>query len=846
VSHVVLPHLPSLPSWLLQLGRHLGTIAAVTVAVLAVVLVAMVALRRWRSQRMVREARFVTVYTPAVVDPNGGMQLWSNLVALLRPHWHRLVLGQPHIAFEVTWSGDQLRVGIWVPGAVPPGLVERAVEAAWPGARTEVSDPPEPLPAAWASLGGELKLALEEWLPLRLDHPTDPFRALAGAAGGLTGEQAAAVQVLARPVTGRRVRHSLEAAAALRHGAPPWGVARLLEGLMPSGGRGRGSAAAPRPRLDPAAQNDVRLILAKGAGPQWEVLVRYGVATGAAADKGEARAWLRGRAHALAAAFAVHTGRNRLRRRRRRGIAATLARRDFAGGSLVSVPELAALAHPPSAETQDQADTSRVAAPAQLVPDTGFILGDADHGPARCVALKPTDLHRHMHILGNTGTGKSTLIQNVMLSAIEHGWGAILVEPHGDISLDLLDRLPAEASGRVVILDPRDIGACPGINPLDGPDPDLAVDNVVTIFRRTFERFWGPRTDDILRVSCLTLLRRGQAALTQIPRLLSDDVFRARCTKGLDDLDGLGGFWTWYEALSEAARAQAVGPLVSKLRAFLLRPFVRAVVGGEHTTLNISEVLDGGVLIVRLPKGKLGAETCDLLGSFINEAVWQAVTAREMIPEPERHNALVVLDEFQNFVVHSDGFAERLSEARKYHVGYVLAHQYLDQLPRDVRQAISGQARSKTFFTMSVEDAAALARHVEPQLRAGDLARLANYQAAVRLCVDGGLAPACTIRTRPAPPADPARAQLVRTASRARFAKPEAQEPPTPPQPVSFAAGGGESAAVAAQDLVKPRASGGPRQRRRIRVTPLDLDATPTEPPLAMAAVVPLFPAEKS
>jgi hypothetical protein len=285
---------------------------------------------------------------------------------------------------------------------------------------------------------------------------------------------------------------------------------------------------------------------------------------------------------------------------------------------------------------------------------------------------------------------------------------------------------------------------------------------------------------------------------------------------------------------------------VSKLRAFLLRPFVRAVVGGEHTTLNISEVLDGGVLIVRLPKGKLGAETCDLLGSFINEAVWQAVTAREMIPEPERHNALVVLDEFQNFVVHSDGFAERLSEARKYHVGYVLAHQYLDQLPRDVRQAISGQARSKTFFTMSVEDAAALARHVEPQLRAGDLARLANYQAAVRLCVDGGLAPACTIRTRPAPPADPARAQLVRTASRARFAKPEAQEPPTPPQPVSFAAGGGESAAVAAQDLVKPRASGGPRQRRRIRVTPLDLDATPTEPPLAMAAVVPLFPAEKS
>ena len=843
-----LPHWPpALPSGLSQLGGRLAVPGVIALSMLVVGIAALLAFRHWRERRMAHGARFVTVYSPAVVDPQGGVQLWSNLVALLRPHWRRLVLGQPHVAFEIAWAGPQLRVGIWIPGAVPPGMVERAVEAAWPGARTEVSDPPEPLPAAWAAMGGELALALEDWLPLRLEHPTDPFRALAGAAGGLSGDQAAAVQVLARPVTGRRVRRSFEAAAALRHGTPPWGVARLLEGLMPGGAGGRGAAVA-RPRPDPAAQNDVRLILAKGAGPQWEVLVRYGVATGAALPRREARAWLRGRAHALAAAFAVHTGRNRLRRRRRGDIATALARRDFARGSLVSVPELAALAHLPSADPADRADTSRLAAPSQVVPDEGFILGDADHGPARGVALRPADLRRHVHILGNNGTGKSTLLQHVILSAIQHGFGAVLIEPNGDVSLDLLERLPADVAERTVIIDPSEISSCPGINPLEGADPDLAVDNVVAIFRRTFEQYWGPRTDDILRVSCLTLLRRGQATLTEIPRLLSDEIFRARCTKGLDDPDGLGGFWQWYAALSEAARAQAVGPLVSKLRAFLLRPFVRAVVGGEHTTLDISQVLDGGVLIARLPKGTLGSETCELLGSFLNDAVWQAITARAAVPEAERHDAIVVLDEFQDFVARSKAFSERLAQARKYHVGYVLAHQFLGQLPADLRLAVSGEARSKVYFAMSSEDSRVCVRHVEPQLREGDLTRLATYQAAVRLCVDGGLAPACTIRTRPAPPPDPARAQMVRAASRARFAKPEAAAPsPSTAEPRSFAAGGSDSAAVAAQDLALPRrVNGGQPRRRRIQLTPLDLDRAPDEraasSPPAVATVVPLFP----
>ena len=333
--HLKLPHWPpALPSWLPQLGGRLAVPVVIALSMLVVGIAALLAFRHWRERRMAHEARFVTVYSPAVVDPQGGVQLWSNLVALLRPHWRRLVLGQPHVAFEIAWAGPQLRVGIWIPGAVPPGWSNGPSRLRGQGARTEVSDPPEPLPAAWAAMGGELALALEDWLPLRLEHPTDPFRALAGAAGGLSGDQAAAVQVLARPVTGRRVRRSFEAAAALRHGTPPWGVARLLEGTH-AGRRRRtwrcGGEASARPRGPERRPADPRQgggAAMGGAGP-----LRGGDRCRPPAAGGPGLA--RGRAHALAAAFAVHTGRNRLRPRRRGDIATALARRDFGRGSLV-------------------------------------------------------------------------------------------------------------------------------------------------------------------------------------------------------------------------------------------------------------------------------------------------------------------------------------------------------------------------------------------------------------------------------------------------------------------------------------------------------------------------------
>jgi hypothetical protein len=403
----------------------------------------------------------------------------------------------------------------------------------------------------------------------------------------------------------------------------------------------------------------------------------------------------------------------------------------------------------------------------------GKLLGYADAGPRRPVALQPADARYHLHLLGATGSGKSTLLTNLVLADVADGRGAVVIDPKGDLVADILDRLPADRS--VVLIDPAEAAAPPVLNVLEGDDPDLVVDHLVGIFRRIFEAYWGPRTDDVLRSACLTLLRRPNATLADVPRLLSDAGFRQPYVDGIGDPVGLGGFWRWYGDLSEAERGRVVGPVMNKLRAFLLRPFVRNLIGGATSSFDMGEVLDGGLCLVRVPKGTLGEETARLLGSFVVAKVWQAATARVRVNQDARADASLYVDECQNFLTLPRSFDEMLAEARGYRLSLVLAHQHLAQLPRELREAISANARSKVFFAASPEDARVLERHVAPELSAHDLAHLGAYQAAARLVVDGTERRAFTIRTRPAPPSVEGRAAAIRAASAAEYGRNEAQ-----------------------------------------------------------------------
>jgi hypothetical protein len=758
--------------------HHLGHLAATvwiiagpTVAGAAVAGILAVGLfRRRLRHRMVAHARLAQVLAPPEVDPRGAVTLWTNLVALLRPGWRRMLGSQPHLGFELTAGAGGLGIAIWVPAMVPEGMVERAVEAAWPGARTEPTEAPPPLPGYALTTGGELRLAQPEQYPLKTDHEVDPLRSLLGALSGLEEDTVACVQILARPVTGRRIAYLRRAASLRRSGRTVSRAGRLADLVSP------GPSVRPA-AFDPTRGADVAAILTKAAQPCWAITVRYGVATTASGS--DARARLRGRAHALASAFALFSGCNRFDRHRLRDPAAVLASRRLGRGDLVSVAELAALAHLPTDTVVSglaRAGAKAVAPPPAVAlgsqPD-GKVLGRAETGGHRQVVLAVADARHHLHVMGATGSGKSTLLTNLVLGTIEAHRGVVVIDPKGDLVTDICARMPAGAEKRLVLIDPEERHAPPIMNVLAGPDPDLVVDNLVGIFRSIFSAFWGPRTDDVLRAACLTLLRTTSdtepVSLADVPRLLGEDGFRkARVDQVGDESVGLGGFWKWYEAMSDASRAQVIGPVMNKLRAFLMRDFVRQVVGRPESSFEMDDVLNGGICLVRVPKGILGDETARLLGSFVVAKVWQTATHRALLGHLARVDAAIYVDECQNFLHLPRSFDEMLAEARGYGLSMVLAHQHLAQLPRDLREAVSANARTKVFFSMSPEDAHALVRHVGPEIGEHDLSHLGAFQAAARLVVAGEETPACTLRTRPAAPFSQRRLDEVRLAAQAK------------------------------------------------------------------------------
>jgi len=425
-----------------------------------------------------------------------------------------------------------------------------------------------------------------------------------------------------------------------------------------------------------------------------------------------------------------------------------------------------------------QSDTR--AEPAQLAllpadhPDRARAkpLGDSDAGPRRGIGLAVPDARHHLHVIGATGTGKSTLLTNLILADAEAGRGVAVLDPKGDLITDLLARLPAHVGDRLVLIDPAETQAPPAWNVLDthGRDPDLVVDQIVGVFARLYAAYWGPRTDDVFRCACLTLIGDPDVPVTlaDIPRLLSDPAYRARRIRGLCDPAGLGGFWTWYNQLSDTGRAQVVGPVMNKLRAVLSRRFAADLFGSAASTFTLSEILDGGILLARLPKGLLGDDTTRLVGSLLLSGLWQTATARAGTPENGRLDASIYVDECHNFLHLPGSLDDVLAEARGYHLSLTLAHQHLGQLPRDIADAVHANARNKAFFTVSPDDARILARHVGPYLTAEDLTRLDRYQLACRLVANGRDTHGFTLATRPATAGIPERADQLKQAARSR------------------------------------------------------------------------------
>jgi TraM recognition site of TraD and TraG/Type IV secretion-system coupling protein DNA-binding domain len=710
--------------------------------------------QRWR---LARNPRLVTIGVPPEVSDGGGLLLWQALHDLLRPRFSRLLSGQPHVAWEIDATDAGTIFRLWVPRAIPPGLIERAVCAAWPGASATVAEapiiPPRPEMARATS---ELVLSGPGWFSLDTTTKPDPLPLILGQLAGLGADEHSLVQVMARPATSREQHRLRTAARRIRKGESTSRLLRFLDLLR--------TRAPQPPRLDPTITPDVSAVMQKSTAPLYRCLIRVTVTT-------RSRPEARGRIHAILGSFAPYNGpRVWLRRRRVKGAYTKLQTRRLGRRAfLLSAPELAALAHLPTQEAIPgvvMAGAREVAPPPGL-PSKGKTLGISGGRPVR---LSVIDARQHLHILGPTGVGKSTLIGQLVLSDFNAGRGAVVIDPKGDLVEDLLARIPAGREGDVDLLDPLDPSP-PGLNVLDSADRDLGVDQLVGIFRRVFERFWGPRTDDILRSALLTLTAGDRTAtLVDVPRLLSDSAWRASLLQKIDDPVGLGPFWKWYEELSEPLQAQVTGPLLNKLRAFLLRRPVRAIVGQPTSTLDIADSLNNGrLLLAKLPKGTLGEDTSRLLGSFIVAKTWQAALGRAALEPERRRDSSLYVDEVHNYLNLPTPFEDIAAEARSYRLSLCLAHQHLAQLPRDLREALAANARTKIYFQVSRDDAAHLEREVRPELAAHDLAHLPLHTAAVRLCNGGQATSTFTLSTKPLPDPIDGQAASVREAARRRY-----------------------------------------------------------------------------
>jgi hypothetical protein len=736
-----------------RLVHHAAAVAAHLGPVLVIVAVGAYALgstiRGARGRNLARDARIVEIGVPPKVEFRGAVLLWSALHDLLVGKIARLLIGQPHLAWEIFSTQDGTTIRLWIPDAIPGGLIERAVASAWPGASTNIR-PARDLAnePATIELGAELVLSGPTWFSLNCNLDPDPVPLILGQLAGLTDEQHVLVQILARPAS-RRDQHRLRAAARhIRAGKPTGLLARAFDELV--------GHTPSKTAVDPTISPDVRDVLDKTAQPLFRCLVRIAVT---ASSRSEAR----GRLDAVLGGFAPYEGRVGLRRRRVRKLEARISERQLGRRAfLASTNEVAALAHLPS----ELAIPGLVRASARKVAmPPGPSAGGKPLGVSagRKVHLAVADARQHLHILGPTGVGKSTLIARLVLADFHERRGAVVIDPKGDLVEDVLARIPEGREGDVDLLDPLDPAPLT-MNMLDNPDRDLGVDQLVAIFKRVFERDWGPRTDDIFRAALLTLTANGrQATLADVPVLLSDSDWQEQLISGIDDRVGLGPFWNWYRGLSEGQRASSTGPLLNKLRVFLLRRPVRAIISSPKTTLDIRRCLDEGrLLLARLPKGTLGEETSRLLGSMVVARTWQAALARAGLRPENRPDSTLYIDEVQNYLNLPTPIPDVLAEARGYRLSLCMAHQHLGQLTPELREGISANARTKIYFQLSTDDAHHLEADVSPELTEYDLAHLDPFTAAVRLCCNGHSGRPFTLNTEVLAQATVERATAVR------------------------------------------------------------------------------------
>ncbi|MEM8484450.1 MAG: DUF87 domain-containing protein [Bacteroidota bacterium] len=344
-----------------------------------------------------------------------------------------------------------------------------------------------------------------------------------------------------------------------------------------------------------------------------------------------------------------------------------------------------------------------------------------------------------MYIIGKTGTGKSTFLKTMIMQDIAHGHGLALLDPHGDLSQAIRKALPFYRADDFIDFDVPDTWQILGFNPLSSVPASgraLATSNLLAVFQKMWNAFWGPRLEHVLRNSLLTLFCQPKAHLGDVLRLLVDKEYRKNAVSRVP-YERVRMFWkTEFDLFPSSLKTQVIAPIQNKIGAFLTNPILEHILTQNKNTFDLRNAMDTGkILVVNLSKGRLGEDTSYLLGALLVSMIKSKAMGRADTPETNRKDYFLYMDEFQGFT--TPALVGMLSELRKYRVGLILAHQFLSQLDKDVRDAIIGNVGTMISFRIGAVDAPLFAKEFYPVFLKEDLLNLPNYHIYLKQMIDG-------------------------------------------------------------------------------------------------------------
>jgi hypothetical protein len=391
--------------------------------------------------------------------------------------------------------------------------------------------------------------------------------------------------------------------------------------------------------------------------------------------------------------------------------------------------------------------------------------------------LKRVDRPRHFYLVGRTGMGKSKLLELLMLSDIHASRGFALLDPHGDLAEEILRFIPQERIKDVIYFNPADEEYPIAFNPLQAVQTaykQQVVTGFIGIFKKLFAFDWTPRLEHMLRYTVLALLDAKGATVVGIVRLLTDKTYRQEVIAQIQD-PVVKNFWTHeFATWNEKFDNEAIVPLLNKVGEFISSPQIRNVIGQKTSSFNFHEIMDKQkILIMNLASGRIGEDNSALLGSMVVTQIQQAAMARATLPEAQRKDFYLYVDEFQNFA--TSAFAQILSEARKYRLCLTVAHQYLGQLTEEVKKTVFGNVGSVVAFRVGPEDARVLQTEFAPVFDLEDLVNLDVRQIYLKISIDGQTCPAFSAQTITVPQPHKDLSSEIKNYSRAHYTRPKAE-----------------------------------------------------------------------